>query len=47
MVARLREAIETYESAPPPVAVDELAESIQFLRWLADGHFTFLGLAGV
>ncbi len=44
MVARLREAIETYEKTPPPVAVDELAESIQFLRWLADGHFTFLGL---
>jgi len=44
MVARLREAIESYEAAPPPIAVDELVESIQFLKWLADGHFTFLGV---
>jgi glutamate dehydrogenase len=44
MVARLREVIQVYTETPPPVAVDELAESVQFLKWLADGHLTFLGL---
>ncbi len=44
MLARLREAIDAYSAAPPPVAVDELAESIQFLKWLADGNFTLLGM---
>ncbi len=44
MVSRLREVIDFYVNMPPPVAVDELAESIQFLKWLADGHFTFLGV---
>ena len=43
MVSRLREIIDAYVTLPPPVAVDELAESIQFLKWLADGHLTFLG----
>jgi glutamate dehydrogenase len=44
MLARLNEAIAAYTAAPPPVAVDELAESIQFLRWIASGHFTLLGM---
>ena len=44
MVSRLREVIDAYVTLPPPVAVDELAESIQFLKWMADGHFTFLGI---
>jgi len=44
MVSRLREVIDSFTTMPPPVAVDELAESIQFLKWLADGHFTFLGV---
>jgi glutamate dehydrogenase len=35
MLARLREAIDAYSPAAP-VAVDDLAESIQFLKWLAD-----------
>ncbi len=43
MVSRLREVIDSYVTLPPPVAVDELAESVQFLKWLAEGHFTFLG----
>ncbi|MFV2092318.1 MAG: NAD-glutamate dehydrogenase domain-containing protein, partial [Hyphomicrobiales bacterium] len=29
---------------PPPVPVDELAETIQFLQWLARDHFTLLGM---
>ncbi|MGB0084582.1 MAG: NAD-glutamate dehydrogenase [Rhodomicrobiaceae bacterium] len=44
MLSRLRETIDAYVTLPPPVAVDELAESVQFLKWLAEGHFTFLGL---
>ncbi|REE98494.1 NAD-glutamate dehydrogenase [Thermomonospora umbrina] len=28
---------------PPPLAAKELAESVELLDWLADGHFTFLG----
>ncbi len=44
MLDRLNEAIQAYVSAPPPIAVDELAESIQFLRWLAAGHFTLIGM---
>ncbi len=44
MLGRLRETIDGYVTLPPPVAVDELAESVQFLKWLAEGHFTFLGL---
>ncbi len=41
---RLDESVSSYQSNPPPVAVDELAESIQFLQWLLDNHFTFLGI---
>jgi len=44
MVSRLRETIDAYVTLPPPVAGDELEESIQFMKWLADGHFTFLGV---
>ncbi len=44
MLARLDEAIAGYTDAPPPVPVADLAESIQFLKWLAEGHFIFLGM---
>ena len=44
MQARLKEAISAYQSDPPPIPVDELTESIAFLMWLADNHFTFLGM---
>src|SRR5690606_39327241 len=29
--------------APPPLPDQELAEGVELLEWLADGHFTFLG----
>ena len=29
---------------PPPLAVDEIAEAIQFLQWLLADNFTFLGV---
>ena len=44
MMTRMDEAVSFYQTNPPPVAVDELAESIQFLQWLLDNHFTFLGI---
>jgi glutamate dehydrogenase len=31
------------EAHPPPLDPAEVAESLAFLRWLADDHFTFLG----
>ncbi|MEM9594357.1 MAG: NAD-glutamate dehydrogenase [Acidobacteriota bacterium] len=36
-------AIEVLETEPPPVEAEELAETIEFLRWVAGDHFTFLG----
>ena len=44
MVDRLHGVVAGFQSNPPPVPVDELAESIQFLDWLADNHFTLLGM---
>lgn len=41
---RLGAAIATYKENPPPVPVDELAEAIQFLEWLAADNFTLLGM---
>jgi len=43
MMKRLRVVIDGFKDTPPPVPVDELAESIQFLEWLVDHNFTFLG----
>ncbi|WP_214408635.1 NAD-glutamate dehydrogenase [Sphaerisporangium fuscum] len=31
------------EAAPPPLPEADLEDSLELLRWLADGHFTFLG----
>ncbi|QWF83456.1 NAD-glutamate dehydrogenase [Amycolatopsis sp. CA-230715] len=28
---------------PPPLSAEEVADGAKLLRWLADGHFTFLG----
>jgi len=44
MRGRLKAAVAEYQSNPPPVPVDDLAESIAFLEWLLDNHFTFLGM---
>ena len=40
---RARELVEELEHRPPPVPDDELEEGRDFLEWLADDHFTFLG----
>ena len=40
----LASAIDSFRESPPPVAANELAEAIQFLDWLEDDNFTFLGM---
>ena len=44
MLDRLDAAVAAYTTAPPSVPVADLAESIQFLKWLLDRNFTFLGM---
>jgi glutamate dehydrogenase len=44
MLARVRGLIGELKETPPPLPVDEIAEAIQFLEWLVDNNFTFLGL---
>ena len=44
MLALMKSTIDTYKTNPPPVTVDELAEAIQFLEWLANDNFVFMGM---
>ncbi|WP_407159444.1 NAD-glutamate dehydrogenase [Bradyrhizobium sp. STM 3557] len=44
MRARIEEAIKSFQSNPPPLPIDEVAEANQFLQWLCADNFTFLGL---
>ena len=44
MLGRVAELIAALRADPPPLPVDEIAEAIQFLEWLAAANFTFLGL---
>ena len=44
MMDAVKGQIEVLRRDPPPVPADELAEAIQFLEWLVEGNFTFLGL---
>jgi glutamate dehydrogenase len=39
----LREVVSELSAQPPPVPPAELAEVLDFLRWLDDDNFTFLG----
>ncbi|MBU6297325.1 MAG: NAD-glutamate dehydrogenase, partial [Alphaproteobacteria bacterium] len=43
MQDKLKQAIAELKAHPPRGPADELAESIAFLEWLGDNHFTFLG----
>ena len=43
MIAHLKETIAGLQQNPPPVGREELNESLAFLEWLTDNHFTFLG----
>ncbi|MBI3434637.1 MAG: NAD-glutamate dehydrogenase, partial [Proteobacteria bacterium] len=44
MRERASEVIAELKANPPPLAVSEIAEAIQFLEWLAGDNFTFLGV---
>jgi len=44
MLDRLSSSIHSYKNNPPPIPVDEIAEAVQFLQWLADDHFLLLGM---
>ncbi len=43
MREHLLESIAALKKNPPPVSPEELAESVAFLEWLSNDHFTFLG----
>ncbi len=44
MLARLADTIAELKANPPPVPVQDIAEAIQLLEWLAAGNFTLLGV---
>jgi glutamate dehydrogenase len=44
MLERVTTLIGELKNRPPALPVDEIAESIQFLEWLMDDNFTFLGV---
>ncbi|HXW23390.1 MAG TPA: NAD-glutamate dehydrogenase, partial [Xanthobacteraceae bacterium] len=44
MLTRVGELIAEIRNNPPHLAVDEIAEAVQFLEWLLANNFTFLGL---
>jgi glutamate dehydrogenase len=43
MRERVQAVLAEIESRPPRLPADELAEGMDFLRWLSNNHFTFLG----
>jgi len=43
MLSHLKATIGELVANPPPVSREELNESVSFLEWLSDNHFTFLG----
>ena len=43
MTGRCLEIVAELEKGPPPLPAEEVAEGIDFLKWLADDNFTLLG----
>ncbi|MFC3447848.1 NAD-glutamate dehydrogenase [Amycolatopsis speibonae] len=43
MAETARRLADELDEAPPRLSASEIAEGARLLRWLADGHFTFLG----
>src|SRR5687768_10932210 len=43
MHGKIAEVLQELETAPPPLAREEVEETKEFLRWINDDHFTFLG----
>jgi glutamate dehydrogenase len=44
MWARIDQVIRDYRTTPPPLAEDEVAEAVAFLRWVRNDNFVFLGV---
>jgi glutamate dehydrogenase len=44
MLARLHETITTMKLTPPPLDEEVVEEATAFLEWMADNHFTLLGV---
>lgn len=44
MLLRVDEELETFRATPPPLPTEQIAEAIQFLQWLTNNNFTFMGL---
>lgn len=43
MLAKIDETVASLTVNPPPVDEEDASETIAFLRWMADDHFTFIG----
>lgn len=43
MVSKMEDTINELENNPPPLDADDIAESKDFLRWLINNNFSFLG----
>ncbi len=43
MIGAAHTLADELDTAPPPLPAAEVADGAALLRWLADGHFTFLG----
>ncbi|MBB72793.1 MAG: NAD-glutamate dehydrogenase [Legionellales bacterium] len=43
MSSKVHDIVNQLNDAPPPVEPTEIQESIDFLRWILNNHFTFLG----
>ncbi|HJT03805.1 MAG TPA: NAD-glutamate dehydrogenase [Pseudonocardiaceae bacterium] len=43
MITTAESLADGLQTAPPPVPAEEVADGAALLRWLAGGHFTFLG----
>src|SRR6185312_8058345 len=44
MLDRVNSVVTALKTNPPPLPVDEIAESVQFLEWLLADNFTFIGV---
>jgi len=44
MMVKVSDTVTKYSENVPQAAVADVAESVQFLKWLADKNFTFLGM---
>lgn len=43
MIDRIRDAIKTFRTTPPPLPPERITETIHFLEWLINDNFTLIG----